>query len=1290
MHDKIGQPETTLAQARAALKTAQARIEQLELAVEMSECLVNAGSFQMAWDTMRVTWSANNLRLFGVTEEAFGKTYTSITDFIHPDDRASFDKMMERVMVTREPYSHRHRIIRSDGEIRHVREVAATAGGPTGNHFFGVTQDITELVEAKAAEAEMQSMIQLAGELAKLGGWALDTSTGMVELSPVTAQLHDLPDVRRMPMIEAFGFYTEESAARIKAAVALSIENRVGFDETLTMVSATGARRQVRVIVQPVLCDDGARLVRLKGAMQDVSELQLQRSRAEHSDNLLRIAGASAKFGGWRYDVGTAALEWSSQTARMHDEPDGFTPSVAEGVAYYVPEHRDRIATLFQSCLDLGEPFDETLQLISAKGRRFWVRATGEVERNEAGKIVGVRGSIQDNEDLIKAQNRAEDADRLLEIAGQAVKLGGWSVSLADHKVFWSDVVARIHELPAGTMPTFDGGIEYFAPEEREDAQRVFKACAIDGIHFDSVRNLITAKGNRIKVRTLGEPVRDNTGKIIAVQGAMQDVTDVMAMQAENAMLAFKVQEMIDGLPDAFLFLDKDFCLTYANHHAEAVLGATSATMFGQDFGTRFPGLANTRFIASAREAIVSRKTLQVTEQIDSLGRTFAISVYPADHHVAILMRDMTEDVARADQLNLLETAVSRLNDIILITKAEPFDAPNGPVIVYVNDAFVRRTGFSREEAIGKSPRILQGPKTQRSELDKIRSALVAWEPVRAELINYTKAGEEFWLELDIVPIADEKGLYTHWVAVERDITDRKHADEKMRLNDERFRLMSAATSDVVWDCDLETDETWWGENITTQFGYRFENEKSSGSWVRENTHAEDREAVRDSFRAAIDGTCTTWHSQYRVHRANGSIATVLEKGFIIRNLDGKAVRVIGAMTDITGQLMIDAQLQQAQKLEAVGRLTGGVAHDFNNLLTVILGNAEDLCNLLPDEPHLQIMAEMTMTAAQRGAELTNRLLAFSRKQPLEPKSVDVNQLVKGMDGMLRRVLPESVDIMLIKGAGLWSGYLDAGQMETALLNLAINARDAMVGHGHLTIETSNAYIDDDYANQHDEVKSGAYVLISVTDTGCGMDLQTLEQVFDPFFTTKQVGEGSGLGLSMVYGYIKQSGGHIKIYSEVNVGTTVKLYIPRAATAKTLATSQLRPTVTQGNGEHILVVEDDDLVRHYLEIQLRNLNYRVSIADSGPAALVIIQASDDLDLLFTDVVMPGGMNGRELADAARVIRPELRVLYTSGYTENAIVHQGRLDVGVELLSKPYRRQELEAKLNKIFGNKREV
>jgi CheY-like chemotaxis protein len=292
---------------------------------------------------------------------------------------------------------------------------------------------------------------------------------------------------------------------------------------------------------------------------------------------------------------------------------------------------------------------------------------------------------------------------------------------------------------------------------------------------------------------------------------------------------------------------------------------------------------------------------------------------------------------------------------------------------------------------------------------------------------------------------------------------------------------------------------------------------------------------------------------------------------------------------------------------------------------------------------------------------------------------VDVNQLVKGMDGMLRRVLPESVDIMLIKGAGLWSGYLDAGQMETALLNLAINARDAMVGHGHLTIETSNAYIDDDYANQHDEVKSGAYVLISVTDTGCGMDLQTLEQVFDPFFTTKQVGEGSGLGLSMVYGYIKQSGGHIKIYSEVNVGTTVKLYIPRAATAKTLATSQLRPTVTQGNGEHILVVEDDDLVRHYLEIQLRNLNYRVSIADSGPAALVIIQASDDLDLLFTDV-----------ADAARVIRPELRVLYTSGYTENAIVHQGRLDVGVELLSKPYRRQELEAKLNKIFGNKREV
>ncbi len=1523
--------------AMDALKAAEARIAQLELAAKMTECLVNAGSFQMDWDTMRVIWSANTLRLFGLTEDEFDKTYTSIAEFIHPDDRASFDRTMAHVIATREPYSHRHRIIRRDGEIRHVRELGATAGGPTGNLFFGVTQDITELVQAQAAEAELQSMVQLAGEVARLGSWALDIQTGLVEISPVTAELHDMPDVRQKPMAQAFNFFTAESRARIEAAVARSIEDKAGFDESLTMVSATGVFRQVRVVVKPVLSDDGKRLIRLTGAMQDVTEftkaqdeaqraddfsrmagrvaqlggwridaatrivritpvtaalhdlpsdvfltldhasefyappermrleaalqntfengqdfdanfeittakgrnvtlritgqamrsddgtciigaqggvqdvtsLLTMRQRAETSERLLEIAGTSAHFGAWRYDALTEVLEWSRQISRVHGEPDGYSPSLAAAFDYFVPEYRNRIKALFQSCLDHGEPYDNTLEIISAKGRRLWIRVTGEAERDETGRIVALQGSLQDVNELMTVRQRADESDRLLEIAGRACRLGGWTVSLVDQKVFWSDGVALIHEVPIGATPTFQGGIDYFAPHEQDAARRVFDACVKDGIPFDNVRDLITAKGHLIKVRSIGEPVRDSAGRIIAVQGAMQDITELMETRAENERLATKIQETIDGLPDPFLFLDKDLRMTYLNRRAEAVLDYTAVNMVGHELLASLPALADTRLAAVAREAMVSRKTLQVTERIKSLGKTFAISAYPVAESVAIFLRDVSEDVARAEQLDLLEKAVSRSNDIILITKAEPLDGPDNPTIVYVNDAFTRLTGFSREEVIGKSPRILQGPKTQRPILDKIRNALTGWQPVRAELINYTKAGQEFWLELDIVPITNEKGWHTHWVSVERDITDRKIVDaqirlseerfrliaqvtgnavwewdlaggqkwwsdgrseifgmqpdvwhsniypndmrriheawdrlvsgqvssmhefyklrradgtwatvedrafsilddkgqtvrvlgsmtdiserlnleEQVRLNDERFRLVSAATSDVIWDSDIETQDIWWNENIERSFGYKFANEKTTSDWWLEKVHPEDRTAVWESLRAAIEGSSVTWQAQYRFYRADGSIATVVDKGYIIRDVHGKPVRILGSLTDITDRLEIDALLRQAQKLEAVGQLTGGVAHDFNNLLLVILGNAEDLGDLLSDQPQLQKMAKMTMIAAQRGAELTSRLLAFSRKQALSPKAVDVNQLVQGIEGMLRRTLPESVDIELIKGADVWTAFIDEGQMETALLNLAINARDAMGGNGHLTIETSNSFIDEGYASQHQEVKSDEYVLISVSDTGCGMNRETLVRVFEPFFTTKDVGQGSGLGLSMVYGYIKQSGGHIKIYSEVGVGTTIKLYVPRAAVSKLVGSTPMRPTMTLGNGEHILVVEDDELVREHLSSQLRTLNYRVTTVENGHAALALIRATDDLDLLFTDVVMPGGMNGRQLVDAAHLIRPELRVLYTSGYTENSIVHQGRLDVGIELLSKPYRREELASKLRKIFGGR---
>ncbi len=386
---------------------------------------------------------------------------------------------------------------------------------------------------------------------------------------------------------------------------------------------------------------------------------------------------------------------------------------------------------------------------------------------------------------------------------------------------------------------------------------------------------------------------------------------------------------------------------------------------------------------------------------------------------------------------------------------------------------------------------------------------------------------------------------------------------------------------------------------------------------------------------------------------------------------------------DISHLVAIEEKLRQAQRLEAVGQLTGGVAHDFNNLLTVIMGGTDILLEELPPDHRLRVIAEMTRSAAVRGADLTRGLLAFSRRQALSPKVTDVNRLVANMDPLLRRTLDADVEIELVRAGGLWHAMVDRSHLESAILNLCINARDAMPQGGRLTIETANVHLDDRYADMHDEVKSGQYVMVAVSDTGDGMSPESMARAFEPFYTTKEVGKGSGLGLSMVYGFSKQSGGHVKIYSERGHGTVVKLYLPRALDAPDdVQPTEQRPSLR--GVEQILVVEDDDLVRAHVEDQLRSLGYSVVAVGNGAQALDVLTRFGRFDLLFTDVVMPGGMNGRQLAEAAWQLFPDMPVLFTSGYTENAIVHHGRLDRGVQLLNKPYRRQDLAAKVRAVL------
>jgi PAS domain S-box-containing protein len=394
------------------------------------------------------------------------------------------------------------------------------------------------------------------------------------------------------------------------------------------------------------------------------------------------------------------------------------------------------------------------------------------------------------------------------------------------------------------------------------------------------------------------------------------------------------------------------------------------------------------------------------------------------------------------------------------------------------------------------------------------------------------------------------------------------------------------------------------------------------------------------------------------------------------RPLHDAAGEMIGASLvfhDITEVQETERKLQQAQKLDAIGKLTGGVAHDFNNMLTVITVSMEMLMDDLKDRPETLQIAALINQAADRCTELIQHLLAFARKQPLRPRNVDINNTILDIAKLLRPTLGEHIEIDSMLAQEVAAAHIDASQLASAIINMAINSRDAMPDGGKLLIETRNVVLDEAYAEVNVDVVPGPYVMLAVSDTGTGIPATIRDQVFEPFFTTKSGSKGSGLGLSMVYGFVKQSGGHIKVYSEEGHGTTIRLYLPPAC-LEDMAAPPIA-AILSGN-ETILVVEDDPLVRDFVVGQLRSLGYGTIAAADGQEALAHVERGEDFDLLFTDVIMPGGMNGRELSDEVGKRRPGTRFLYTSGYTDNAIIHHGRLDEGVLLLTKPYRKSQL--------------
>jgi PAS domain S-box-containing protein len=548
-----------------------------------------------------------------------------------------------------------------------------------------------------------------------------------------------------------------------------------------------------------------------------------------------------------------------------------------------------------------------------------------------------------------------------------------------------------------------------------------------------------------------------------------------------------------------------------------------------------------------------------------------------------------------------------------------------------------------------------------------------------------TLGGRRIEIILSMVFSPDDPRLGNVLVSI-LDVSELKRAEEALRQSEARLRLSEERHRHVV---DLIQEAIWIHRDGTIVFA----NPAAAKLFGAPAPDALLGKSIFSLFHAddlprAIERT--------RITVREGRPVPVIDMRMI--GLDGKTriaaihaipivqdghVHTMASARDVTAQREAEAQLHQAQKIESVGQLTGGIAHDFNNLLTVVIGSLDSVVERVQSD--LRPSIDSALRAAERGATLIRQMLAFSRRQTLVPEALNLNDLAAGMEDLLRRTLGEQIEIEMRLSSELWPTLADKGQVENALLNLTINSRDAMPAGGKLTIETTNTHLDQEYAGHNAEVTAGDYVVLAVTDTGGGMPPDVLARALEPFFTTKEVGKGSGLGLSMIYGFAKQSGGHLKIYSEVDHGTTVRLYLPRQApAAAAVAAATASASDHPRGGETILVVEDDPLVRNFVVSQLRDLGYAVLEATDGPAAEKLLEDGASIDLLFTDVVMPGGLTGRQLAEKAKRRRIGLKTLYTSGYTEDSIVHHGKLDPGVHFLSKPFRRQDLAAKVREAL------
>jgi PAS domain S-box-containing protein len=809
---------------------------------------------------------------------------------------------------------------------------------------------------------------------------------------------------------------------------------------------------------------------------------------------------------------------------------------------------------------------------------------------------------------------------------------------------------------------------------------------AVEGLgRNDSVAIPVGAAGETgVLARAFARMLEETKAKTAALEREVVERRRTEIARDHHAARERLFSAAVESSDDAIVMQSLDAIITGWNRAAERLYGYSAEEAIGQPTSIIVPPDQRAesrdylRRITSG-ETIERFETVRVRRDGSPVEISLSLSPIRGPSNEIVGASGSARSVTEARQA---ERAVQQQ----LEERRQIFDASQDLImimnsrgqIVQISPSSEAILGYRPEEMIGRSGVDFVHPDHLEQSRSDIRGVRRGERPKLADTRCIRKDGRQVWLSW----LGNWSEQAKRYFFVGRDMTEARLAQESLRESERLARNIVETALDAFVQTDEKGSILNWNSQAEQLFGWRRDEVLGKNTFdliIAE----EDRERVAAGLHRFLefgDGKTLDRRRELMVRRRDGKEFKAELSVTALNRREGLLFNVF--YRDLTDKVAAEERIRHAEKMEAIGQLTGGVAHDFNNILTVITGTIEILSEAVAKEPQLAAITKMIDEAAARGAELTQHLLAFARKQPLQPREIDVNALVIDTAKLLRPTLGEQIQIETAFEDESCVATVDPNQLTTALLNLALNARDAMPNGGKLILETGTAYLDETYAAIND-VRPGHYVLIAVSDTGAGIPAHLLDRVFDPFFTSKGPGKGTGLGLSMVYGFIKQSAGHIKIYSEEGHGTTIKMYLPPGGTAAP-GSEGTTPAAMEGGHETILVVEDDQLVRDYVLTQLHALGYVTLQAANAAEALAIVAAGTPFDLLFTDVIMPGKMNGRQLADELLKIRPNLKVVFTSGYTENAIIHHGRLDSGVLLLAKPYRRSDLAGILRKAL------